>query len=304
MPTISGITKDVTGAPCAAVVDVRKRDTGQLIARVVSDETTGAYSVSCPDPSNVVVDRYVAPVVPGDANWDEESAHIQFNGSFEDLKGHALFVTGGVDIDTTTVDPFGGNDGVATFSGGKIDLSDADDLHPSGDFTIRFRFKPTASSRMGLVAYGDDFYMGIDYHYNGTRNVNMWASSNGSSWDILQSDSSGSNSGIGALSLTINAWNYIEITKSGNTWRSFVNGMLDREVTASGVPYRGSKGLRIGAWGNGGFTAAGSASDFVFIDGVAEHTASYTVPTMRSPGPPSPGTPTEDAQAHDNITPI
>lgn len=304
MPTISGVTKDATGALCAAVVDIHRRSDGKFITRVISDETTGAYSATAPDNGPYYAVRFVAPVAPGDANWDQESAHIQFDGSFEDLKGHALVVTGGVDIDTTTVDPFGGNNGVATFSGGKIDLSDADDLHPSGDFTIRFRFKPTASSRMGLVAYGDDFYMGIDYHYNGTRNVNMWASSNGSSWDILQSDSSGSNSGIGAISLTLNVWNYIEMTRSGNIWRSFVNGTLDREVTASGVPYRGSKGLRIGAWGNGGFAAAGSISDLVFVDGVAEHIASYTVPTTRSPGPPSPGTPTEDAQAHDNITPI
>lgn len=304
MPTISGVTKDATGAPCASVVDVRRRDTGKLIARTVSDATTGAYAVTVPDTGPFIVTRFVAPVIAGAANWASTIVDIQFDGAFEDRKDHLVSVTGSVAIDTATTDPFAGNAGVATFAGGRIDFADRNDLHPSGDFTLRFRFRPTGSSRAGLVAYGDDFYMGLDYGYNGTRNVNMWASSNGSSWDILQSDGGGSNSGIGALSLTLNAWNNIEITRAGNVWRSFINGVLDREVTASGTVFRGSKGLRIGSWGNGGFPAAGSMSDFVFIGGVAEHTASYTPAATRSLGSPKPGTPTEDPQSIDIVTPI
>lgn len=296
MPQISGITKDALGVPCSAVVDVHRFENGVLVERVVTDPVNGTYVVYTDDESLHVVTRHVASVVAGEPNWSNVTVAAELATDYSDARGNILLPTGAVAFDVATTDPFGGNDGVATFSGGRIDFVDADGQHPAGDFTIKFRFKPSTGGRMGLVAYGSDFYFGIDYNYNGTRNINMWASSNGSSWDILQSDGGGANSGIGALSLTLNAWNYIEVTLSGDTWRSLVNGTLDREVVAAGTMFRGTKGLRIGTWGSGEFPVAGSITDFVMVNGTAEHTASFTPPVARSLGAPKPGAPTSAAQ--------
>ena len=72
---------------------------------------------------------------------------------------------------------------------------------PEGDdFTLDFWMWTTSTSRMSLYAGETDYWFGLDYHMNGTRNVNLWASSDGSDWDMLNGDSGGN--GIGTVSYT------------------------------------------------------------------------------------------------------
>jgi len=306
MPAISGVAKDSSGTPCEALVSVFRSDTKELVAQTLSDVSTGVYSITTADTSPHIVLRQVASISATNSNWPSTKALVKFTGpSIKEAKGKGV-VNRGVTLSNAVADPYGGAEKYGVFSGAEyIEVDNTGGvLIPSGDFTARLKFRPTASSRMGLMAFGADFYFGLDYHYSGTRNINMWASSNGSSWDILQSDSGGANSGIGAISLTLNAWNDVEFTRVGNVWRSFVNGTKDREVTASGSLYAGSLPLRIGAWGNGGFFTTGCIADFEFYT-ASPHTASFTPPSvMPISAIATAGTPTENAQIFDNVTPV
>jgi len=125
----------------------------------------------------------------------------------------------------------------------------------AGGFLVDFWFYPTTAARMALFAYDADFSCGLDFHYQGTRNINMWASSNGSSWDMLNGDPGGN--GIGTVSLTLNAWNRIRFERIGNVFSSYVNDTLSKAATVSGTIYTTGRVLRFGTWGNNDFDLTG-----------------------------------------------
>ena len=145
----------------------------------------------------------------------------------------------------------------------------------SSDFTIEMWFYPTDATRRALFAFSSDFSLGLDYHYQGTRNINLWASSNGSTWNMIVSDSGGN--GIGTLSLNLNAWNHVAMTRSGNTFRSFVNGVLDKSVTVSGSIYTSGRTLRVGIWGSVGtpLPLLGYIDNFRVTQGYARYTSTF-----------------------------
>lgn len=147
----------------------------------------------------------------------------------------------------------------------------------SSDFTIEFWFYTTLATRMALTAYSSDYSFGIDYHYNGTRNINIYASSNGGSWNMIHADGGGS--GIGTISTNLNAWNHVAVTRQGDTFRSFVNGVLDRTITVAGSIYTTGRGFRLGLWGTGTMPFNGFIDDLRINKGVARYTSSFTPPT-------------------------
>ena len=152
-----------------------------------------------------------------------------------------------------------------------------------GDFTLDFWFYPTTSTRSALYAGETDYWFGLDYHHNGTRNVNLWASHDGSDWNILHGDS-GSGSGTGTISLTLNSWNHIAAVRSGNNWMTFINGVKDIDQTNSNsVVDESSEFKRIGEWGNGGMDVTGHIDEFHWRKGKATWTSNFTPPTQAYP---------------------
>lgn len=148
----------------------------------------------------------------------------------------------------------------------------------SGDFTIHFWFYPTAETRMGLFAWDADLRLGIDYHWYGTRNINIWASSTGSSWNMINADGGGN--GIGSVSLTLNAWNHIAVVRNGDNWRTYINGTKDIDINVSGTVIYRNEHLVIGTWGSGiPYYLQGYLAEYVFDVGIARWTSDFTPPT-------------------------
>ena len=181
-------------------------------------------------------------------------------------------------LDFSTV-KFG--DGSCAFDGTNdyLLIDDDSDLEfGANDFTIDFWFYPTAESRMGLwhSSYGADYSFGIDYHYQGTRNINIWASSNGSSWDLINADPGGN--GIGSTSLTLNAWNHIAIVRNGNTWMTFINGTKDIDITVSGTVIDKSASKIIGGWWDGSYDLNGYLDEYR-VSNTARWISNFTVPS-------------------------
>jgi hypothetical protein len=151
------------------------------------------------------------------------------------------------------------------------------------DFTIELWWYPTSTSRQALMhgSWGNDWSIGIDYSsISSNQKIGIWASSNGSSWNLINSDSGGN--GIGSETINQNAWNHIAYTRSGTTWRLFVNGVLDVELTSiSGSIARPTQQIAIGAWWSSSSMSEinGYIENFQILKGVAKYTANFTPPT-------------------------
>ena len=115
--------------------------------------------------------------------------------------------------------------------------------------------------------------------------MGMWASSNGSSWNMINSDSGGN--GICNTVVPQNQWNHIAYTRNNTTFRLFLNGKLDGIVSASGtIVDRSSQAKYIGTWagaGGGAPAVNGSIDDFRFTKGVARYTTDFTPPARAYP---------------------
>lgn len=144
------------------------------------------------------------------------------------------------------------------------------------DFTMEFWFYPTTSTRMAIQAYTSDYSFGIDYHYNGSRNINIYASSTGSSWNMIHADPGGT--GIGTISLNLNAWNHVAVVRSGNNFKTFINGVLDKNINVSGTIFTTNRGFRIGLWGTGTMPLLGYLDDFRLTLDLARYSSSFTPP--------------------------
>ena len=137
----------------------------------------------------------------------------------------------------------------------------------SGDFTIMLWFFPRSQRKTALITSATDYWAGIMFHYQGTRNIDIWASSTGKFWDIIHSDPGGN--GIGKASVELNKWSHAAYVRSGNNWLSYVNGKEDVRVTgAKNIVDRTKEEKIIGRWGN--------PADRGWLNGVVDDVAIFS----------------------------
>jgi hypothetical protein len=154
----------------------------------------------------------------------------------------------------------------------------------SGDFTIEFWWYPTSTARQALYhgSFGTDFSIGMDYSSTSTnQKIGLWASSNGSSWNLINSDAAGN--GIGTTTINQNAWNHIAYVRYGTTWMLFVNGVRDLNLTgiSGSIASRPTYPKGIGVWWNTTTMAeaSGYINDLRITKGIARYVQNFTPPT-------------------------
>lgn len=99
-----------------------------------------------------------------------------------------------------------------------------------------------------------------------------YASSSGSSWDVL--------SGVQFGAVTLKQWYHLAMTRSGSTIRLFFNGALSTTVTNGTTLMNSASALGIGGGpsaGNGPLN--GYIADVRIVKGTAVYTAAFTPPT-------------------------
>ena len=154
----------------------------------------------------------------------------------------------------------------------------------SGNFTVEFWFYTASTSRQWFIHSATDYWFGIDYNCTGTNKLGLWASSNGTTWNLINADPGGN--GICATTLPQRQWNHIAVTRSGNVWRVFLNGTQDLSVTVAGsIVNRASQQKVIGSWAisSHAYPVNGYLSDFRVTKGTARYTANFTPPTAELP---------------------
>ena len=159
----------------------------------------------------------------------------------------------------------------------------------SGDFTIElwFYIYPTSGAGILLNKAGAgnlpfaSYKLFINPVTTLTGNV-YFAASDGGGWIVGSEGASGI---IGAY--TTNTWTHVAVTRQGNTWRGFINGVLLFTQTSSATPYPNAfSGVTLGAWHSDGVTPTSSISSYIYgsiddvriTNGFARYTANFIPP--------------------------
>jgi hypothetical protein len=153
----------------------------------------------------------------------------------------------------------------------------------SGNFTIEFWYYPVTHTNTDPTIMGN---------YNATWTSNKWAfhaphasyASKYSFW--VNNYAAGSAILVSTSNITNGAWAHIAITRSGSTWRIFVNGTIEATTTSSvaldGGTAASMDGFYIGAnfySGHGGRHINAYIDDLRITKGYARYTANFTPPT-------------------------
>ena len=148
----------------------------------------------------------------------------------------------------------------------------------AGDFTIEaWVYRTTESGTPNNI-----FQKGITTSSNFQLNLSINASNQ--LFSYYSTDGS-SITAIGTTTTTIpqTTWTHVAVSRSGNTWRYFINGTLETTTTAAVTLFTGTGLVSVGAnpEANSGFY--GYIDDLRVTKGYARYTATFTPPTAAFP---------------------
>ena len=143
------------------------------------------------------------------------------------------------------------------------------------DFTVECWIYPrggASSSFGGIWTKGQSYQL---WWKEDTERIEVYASSDGSNYNILN----GVNSGDG--SAPANQWSHIAHTREGDTFRIFVNGKLLSSATSSATIFANTNAARISDYDPdaGTYELDGEISNLRVLKGTALYTADFTPPT-------------------------
>jgi len=183
--------------------------------------------------------------------YEKQAAYYLLHSTANDETVNALHATPTNIIWDTTIKKIG--TASAQFDGVSSMLNAPDDAlleFGADDFTVAFWIYPTNDTlRQGILGTSSGFKFAVDFNYNGTRNVNIWASTDGLAWDILTGEVNGK--GIGVESLNLNKWNCIVIRRLTGVFSTHINNVLDISVKAAGAIIDNAEGYDMGRFMTG-----------------------------------------------------
>jgi len=141
----------------------------------------------------------------------------------------------------------------------------------SSDLSVELRFRPRIVPQAGYVCGKTGTNKGwIIYLDNDT--LRFYCSSNGSTFDMFN--------GVAMHSGTLSAatWYAIALTRSGNNFYGFLDGVVTSLGTSSAAIYSNTAAMVIGAAGEAGLSSGvdGNIDEFRLNSGFAYYTSNYT----------------------------
>jgi hypothetical protein len=214
------------------------------------------------------------------------------NSTFIDNSTNAFTITANGNATTTSVNPFGysfptaptsvsysalTNGGSGYFDGTGDYLTAPDNAaldFGASDFTVELWFYPATTPNNGLFGKRANTatFGGVTVYFAGTTTAGLLVTVSGSNWEINAASS---------VPVVLSAWNHIAVTRSGNTWRLFINGVVGSTSTLSGTVPDNSAAFAVGAAAGdgGGPISAGFISNFRVVKGTAVYTSAFAPPT-------------------------
>lgn len=236
----------------------------------------GGFTIQLPNPQDPNFEQ-VTLLLPGNGNNGQNNDTIIDNG------GGSVASQGGI-VGQGTFSPFSLT-GWSTFFNGTTDrLSIANNAafyFDSNNFTIEFFINfgawTSAEGARGVLTKGWTNINAAPYLFyvdNSLNRFSLYMSSNGSTWDIANAVS------IINTIPTLNIWYHIALSRQGNTFRIFVNGVQTNTVTSSASLFRAADhSISIGAGNAGAYYFNGFVSNLRMVNGTALYTSNFTAPT-------------------------
>ena len=190
------------------------------------------------------------------------------------LTGVTFSTSSGATI-STAQSKFGGSSLLCS-SGNQWITSTADSglAHGTADFTLEFWIyciTLTSSHYFFRTSSGTGTGDGM---FIGAGATPLWYAGTNGSWSIAN--------GLAMTGMTTGVWQHIAITRSGNTFRAFVNGTQVQTVTSSSAVYQSANAFRIGAVNPSAGTGMNAyMDDFRYVSGFAAYTANFTPPASQ-----------------------
>ena len=224
----------------------------------------------------------------GDVHFPKVKLLLPFDGSNgatsttdSSNTGNTITFNGNAQI-STTQSKFGSSSAYFDGTGDYIDLggSSLRSVCDSGDFALELWFyQDSRSSWASLITnYGTNNGGWAVYINNASPNQVYWWHYNGSGWVYLNY-SQGTRTTI-----TLDTWHHLAVTRSGNTWRLFLNGVQEDTITDSNSISASDgavvSGLRLGTINAGhDYPLHGYIDDVRITNGDARYTSNFTPPT-------------------------
>jgi hypothetical protein len=232
--------------------------------------------------------------IPGDLNISSCSLLMHFSGSnnsttFIDSSRNNFVITasGNVKI-TSSISKFESRSGFFDGTGDNLLINYNTAFNLSGDFTIEVWFYPVSLNDSYILNFAGGLNIAWASYalFVNANGVHFVGSSTNSGYDI---GSEGLGAGtIGAL--TLNTWSHIAVTRQGNVYRGFINGVQGYTQTLALTPYNpNARGLSIGGnyantWGGTPVSSINGYLDELRITkGVARYTASFVTQSVQFP---------------------
>ena len=227
----------------------------------------------------------------GDLHFPKVTALLPFDGtngatSTTDSSNSNHTVTFGGDAEISTAQSkFGGSSLSLDGNGDYVDLPRATNQFVSEDFTIEFWFRINSGAGSETVGLFGSYYTGgggkgmlmqSSASYNQVFFQWMYGSGSGTDWAYLN-QTQGTRT-----ALSNNTWYHVAVTRSGNTWRLFLNGTQEDSVTQSDQLTDSGSTTRLGNYGPSGSASHGLngyIEDFRITKGLARYTSNFTAPT-------------------------
>lgn len=141
----------------------------------------------------------------------------------------------------------------------------------SGDFTMECWIKPRALPASYSAIYGDrnsgDF-SGFQFYLTSSGNVGV-VGGNGSQWQVLNLPTTSGG-------ITPGTWSHVAITRSGSTWRTFANGVVQATIESSISLAQGTTSSIGYESGGAAENFSGYMSNFRIVKGTALYTSNFT----------------------------
>ena len=136
----------------------------------------------------------------------------------------------------------------------------------SNDFTISVWIYPLDEGRNAIWAGNSDYWMGFEHDGTavggqGNGTICVWVSESGLNWDKIHADAGGTGIGTAGL-ISAHNWYHIIFLRSGNNWKTYINGVMDLNISRSATIINKAETKSIGRWGTNSYYFNGSISGF------------------------------------------
>lgn len=181
---------------------------------------------------------------------------------------HTVTANGNAQIDFAQK-VFGNGSALFDTSGDNLSIPDSDDFYLNGDFTLDFRLRLNSTGNKMFYRQSADGSNFFQFYYETANGIVFYSMSGG----------------VGVLNFTaawspsINTWYHIALTRSGNTWKVFINGVplsLSLQVGSySAAQPNIAADLKIGS-DFGSYEIDGWIDELRLVKGVAVWTADFS----------------------------